>query len=205
MASKNIQQANSRLIRRLLLVTVCMFGFGFAMVPLYNVFCAATGINGKTGGAVDPQKATAETVDADRLVTVEFMSTVSTGLPWEFRPVVRKMEVHPGRVYEAKYFVRNQSAHAVVGQAVPSVAPGQAAKYFNKVECFCFTQQTLEARQEREMPIRFVVDPDLPPDVATVTLSYTFFKMEGGRTGDEQDSAWSPVTGKAHANEAVQL
>ena len=126
MHSKLLRQANRRLVRRLLLIAVGMFGFGFALVPLYNVFCQVTGVNGKTGGPVDAVAALAETVDMDRVVTVEFVSAVDTGLPWEFRPLVKKMQVHPGEMNDALYFARNQSDYEVVGRAVPSVAPGRS-------------------------------------------------------------------------------
>ena len=188
MHSKLVRQANRRLVKRLLLIAVGMFGFGFALVPLYNVFCQVTGVNGKTGGPVDAVAALAEVVDMDRVVTVEFVSAVDTGLPWEFRPLVKKMQVHPGEMNDALYFARNQSNDQVVGRAVPSVAPGLAAQYFHKVQCFCFTEQTLGPREEREMPVRFVIDPNLPAEVATVTLSYTFYES----TANKQEQ---PATG----------
>lgn len=207
MHSEQVTQANKRLVRRLMLVVVGMFGFGFAMVPLYNVFCQVTGINGKTGGAVDPETALSKIVDKERVVTVEFVSAVSAGLPWEFRPVVKKMEVHPGEMNEALYYARNQSKHTVVGQAIPSVAPGHAAKYFNKVECFCFTQQTLGPQEERDMPVRFVIDPDLPPEVATVTLSYTFYESTAkGREHPASGSDLPPITEyEGHTNHDEQV
>ena len=188
MHSKLLRQANRRLVRRLLLIAVGMFGFGFALVPLYNVFCQVTGVNGKTGGPVDAVAALADVVDMDRVITVEFVSAVDTGLPWEFRPLVKKMQVHPGEMNDALYFARNQSNDQVVGRAVPSVAPGLAAQYFHKVQCFCFTEQTLGPREEREMPVRFVIDPNLPAEVATVTLSYTFYES----TANKQEQ---PATG----------
>jgi cytochrome c oxidase assembly protein subunit 11 len=169
-------QANRKLIRRLAFAAVAMFGFGFALVPLYNVFCDITGLNGKTGGAVDAAAAASSPIDKSRLVTVEFLSAVKAGLPWDFRPSTKKMRVHPGEIYETHYIARNRSNREIVGQAVPSVAPGFAAKHFNKIECFCFTQQTLAAGEEQQMPLRFVVDPKLPAEVSTVTLSYTFFE-----------------------------
>ncbi len=206
MRSVEVVQANKRLVRRLLLVVVGMFGFGFAMVPLYNVFCQVTGINGKTGGAVDAETALSETVDKERVITVEFVSAVSAGLPWEFRPVVKKMKVHPGEMNEALYFARNQSNNTVVGQAIPSVAPGRAAKHFKKVECFCFTQQTLGPREERDMPVRFVIDSELPPEVTTVTLSYTFYESAAkGRGHPASGSDLPPITEhKGHTNHGEQ-
>lgn len=174
--------ANRRIVTRLALVVVAMFGFGFALVPLYDVFCKVTGLNGKTG-RIELEKALSEKVDEQRLVTVEFLATVSSDLPWEFRPVLRKVKVHPGAVTEVKYFARNLTGDTITGQAVPSLAPGLAARYFNKTECFCFTRQTLNPREAREMPLRFVVDPDLPAEIKTVSLSYTFYQSGNKATG----------------------
>jgi cytochrome c oxidase assembly protein subunit 11 len=174
------RQANRRIVRRLGLVALLMFGFGFALVPLYNVFCDITGINGKTG-RIDREQALSTEVDEDRLVTVEFLATVRSDLHWGFKPVVRRVRVHPGEVTEVHYLASNETDAPVTGQAVPSVAPGQAARYFNKTECFCFTQQTLAAGETREMPIRFVVDPELPENVGTISLSYTFFRAKDSK------------------------
>jgi cytochrome c oxidase assembly protein subunit 11 len=175
-ASQELSQANSRVVRRLGLVVLVMFGFGFALVPLYDVFCEVTGLNGKTG-RIAAGEAQVLQVDTTREVTVEFVASVNSGLPWEIRPMVRRVTVHPGEVTEVKYSARNTTGETVTGQAVPSLAPGLASKYFNKTECFCFTQQTLEAGEYKEMPLRFIVDPELPDDVSSVALSYTFFRM----------------------------
>jgi cytochrome c oxidase assembly protein subunit 11 len=171
------KQANQRVVKRLGITAVLMFGFGFAMVPLYDVFCDITGINGKTG-RIAQEEALSQVVDEDRLVTVEFLATVHSELPWEFRPMVRKIKVHPGEITEVNYYARNNTDNLVAGQAVPSLAPGLAAKYFNKTECFCFTRQTLGPGEGKEMPLRFVVDPELPDNVRTVSLSYTFYQAE---------------------------
>jgi cytochrome c oxidase assembly protein subunit 11 len=179
--------ANRRIVTRLAVVVLGMFGFGFALVPLYDVFCQVTGLNGKTG-RIELEEALSETVDADRMVTVEFLSTVNSELPWEFRPVVKKVRVHPGAVTEVKYYARNLTDNSVTGQAVPSLAPGQAARYFNKTECFCFTQQTLGPRESRDMPLRFVVDPDLPAEIRTVSLSYTFYQAGNGAVGTNRQA-----------------
>jgi len=175
-------QANRRTVTRLVMVVLAMFGFGFALVPLYDVFCQVTGLNGKTG-RIELEQALGEKVDEQRLVTVEFLATVNSDLPWEFGPVVKKVKVHPGEVTEVKYFARNMTDNPITGQAVPSLAPGQAARFFNKTECFCFTQQTLGPREAREMPLRFVVDPDLPAEVRTVSLSYTFYQAGNNAVG----------------------
>jgi cytochrome c oxidase assembly protein subunit 11 len=171
--------ANRRVVTRLAVVVLGMFGFGFALVPLYDVFCQVTGLNGKTG-RIELEQALSDNVDTGRMVTVEFLATVNSELPWEFRPVVKKIRVHPGEVTEVSYHARNLNDHSVTGQAVPSLAPGLAAKYFNKTECFCFTRQTLGPREARDMPLRFVVDPDLPVDIRTVSLSYTFYQAVDG-------------------------
>jgi cytochrome c oxidase assembly protein subunit 11 len=177
------QQANQRVVKRLGIAAVLMFGFGFALVPLYDVFCEITGINGKTG-RIELETALSQQVDEDRLVTVEFLATVHSDLPWEFRPMVRRIKVHPGEVTEVNYFASNQTEKLVAGQAVPSLAPGLAAKYFNKTECFCFTRQTLGPGESKEMPLRFVVDPELPDEVRTVSLSYTFYQAEPDESGN---------------------
>jgi cytochrome c oxidase assembly protein subunit 11 len=164
-----------RTLRRLLYVTAAMFGFAYSMVPLYNVFCEVTGLNGKTGRMSVSEAALAQPVDSSRTVTVEFIANVNENLPWEFRPKVVRMQVHPGEFYDAAYVARNLTDHDMTGQAVPSVTPNVAAAHFNKVECFCFTEQRFKAGEGREMGLRFMVDPKLPEDIGTVTLSYTFF------------------------------
>lgn len=164
-------------LKKLALLTVAMFGFGFALVPLYNVFCQITGLNGKTG-RIDAGAAESVQVDRSRVVTIEFTSQVNSGLPWEFRPVIKKMQVHPGEVVTTHYYARNLADEAVVGQAVPSVSPGLAAESFKKLECFCFTRQELKPREEKRMPVRYVVQPDLPKDIRTITLSYAFFNAD---------------------------
>jgi cytochrome c oxidase assembly protein subunit 11 len=182
MAENDRKQANQRVVKQLGIAAVLMFGFGFALVPLYDVFCDITGINGKTG-RIALEEALSQQVDEDRLVTVEFLATVHTDLPWEFRPMVKRIKVHPGEVTEVNYFASNKTENLVAGQAVPSLAPGLAAKYFNKTECFCFTRQTLGPGESKEMPLRFVVDPELPANVRTVSLSYTFYQAEPAASG----------------------
>ena len=152
-----------------------MFGFGYALVPLYDVLCEITGFTGRTGvvAAEDVGQ-----VDPTRLVKVEFLASTNVDLNWEFRPLVKSMQVHPGGVYEVKYFARNAGLVTTVGQARPSVSPTKASLYFSKTECFCFTNQSFEAGEGREMPVRFVVDDKLPAEISTLTLSYQFFKVE---------------------------
>lgn len=166
-------RANGRTARRLAIVVFAMFGFGYALVPLYDVLCQITGLGGRTG--VVAADSLDGGVDTSRTVKVQFLGTVNSQLPWEFRPNVASMEVHPGQVYETTYFARNLSEAATVGQARPSVAPSVASLHFNKTQCFCFLQQELSPGEARDMPVRFVLSRDLPADIATVTLSYTFF------------------------------
>jgi cytochrome c oxidase assembly protein subunit 11 len=164
---------------KLSLIPVLMFGFGFALVPLYDVFCDITGINGKTG-RVEASTIDVSAVDTSRLIEVRFLANISPGLSWSFEPLVKMMEVHPGQVYEAKYLVRSTSDKVTVGQAVPSVSPGLAAQHFNKTECFCFTQQELAGFEKREMPIRFIIDNAISENIEQITLSYTFFSIDKG-------------------------
>ncbi len=198
------QQANQRVLKRLGISAVLMFGFGFAMVPLYDVFCDITGINGKTG-RIEQEAALSQEVDEARLVTVEFLATVNSKLPWEFKPMIRKIKVHPGEVTEVSYFARNKTDKLVAGQAIPSLAPGLAAKYFNKTECFCFTRQTLQPGESKEMPLRFVVDPRLPDEIRTVSLSYTFFPAGLEEQGIEQIGALEDLQGTKSAATGAQL
>lgn len=156
-----------------------MFGFGFALVPLYDVFCDISGLNGKTG-RIQAAEIDASQVDLSRTIEVRFLTNTNAGLPWSFEPLVKKMVVHPGQPYEAVFRVRSTSADKTLGQAVPSVSPGPAAQYFNKTECFCFTQQALEAHETRDMPIRFVVGSGISKDIDQITLSYTFFSLDQG-------------------------
>ena len=157
-----------------LLLAVAMFGFGYLMLPIYDIICEVTGLNGKTG-RVSVAEANLEAAQ-DRLVTVEFVASVNTGGAWKFEPMVREMQVKPGELNHASYYAENLSNKGVVGQATPSVSPQSAAKYFNKTECFCFTRQAFEPKGSKDMPLTFIIDPDLPPNVDRVTLSYTFFK-----------------------------
>jgi cytochrome c oxidase assembly protein subunit 11 len=169
------QSANRRTVKWLILVVIGMFGFGYALVPLYDVICEVTGINGKTG-RVSAQAAEQMEVDQNRTVTVEFVANINADLPWEFKPLQTKLEIHPGQTGTVSYVAYNTSDRDMIGQAIPSVAPGLASLYFSKTECFCFTQQLLKAGEKKEMPVRFIIDPRLPKNISTVTLSYTFFE-----------------------------
>ena len=169
-------------LAKIFAVPVFMFGFGFALVPLYDIYCEITGQNGKTG-EIEISMVDEALIDEDRLIEVRFLANTRQGLPWEFEPIVEKMMVHPGKVYEAPFKVRNSADVKTFGQAVPSVSPTQAAAHFNKTECFCFTQQELDAKESREMPMQFVVGPNIADDVEQITLSYTFFSMEQQEQG----------------------
>jgi cytochrome c oxidase assembly protein subunit 11 len=158
-------------------VSIAAFGFSFALIPLYRIACEKVFGIRLERGAADPSDALA-TTRSDRVVTVTFDGGVNSKLPWEFAPRQMSMQVRPGEQYETMYVARNTSTRDIVGSATPSVAPARASQYFNKTECFCFTAQTLAAGETREMPVRFIVDPDLPEDVRTLTLSYTFFKND---------------------------
>lgn len=170
---RETQQVDRRLALKLVIMAVSMFGFGFLLVPLYDVFCEITGIGGRVDSA--PARVAVQAPQQDRLVTVEFVASLNRQAPWDFKPAVTSMAVHPGELYETTFFARNLTSRGMTGQAVPSVAPGPASRYLRKTECFCFTEQAFEAHEERDMPLVFMVDPDLPTHIDTITLSYTFF------------------------------
>ena len=153
-----------------------MFGFGYALVPLYNVMCKQLGINGKTAGKVVYDAASGY-VDKQRVITLELLATNNDGLHWQFHPVQHKLRFHPGEQERIAFFAKNEDDHTMVVQAIPSVTPGEAARYLKKTECFCFTQQTLKSHESMQMPIVFHIDPDLPKHITTVTLSYTLFDV----------------------------
>lgn len=166
---------NKPLIGKLVLIALAMFGFGFALVPLYDVFCDLTGINGKTAAVA----ATAENavIDTSREITIEFLARPNKDMPWVFQPEVQRMTVHPGEIHIMNYLAENPTGRMIVGQAVPSVSPGQAALYFNKIECFCFSQQQLAGGKNMLMPLQFYVDPALPAQFNTITLNYTLYDV----------------------------
>lgn len=171
----NRREANTRLLKKLSIVAVAMFGFGFALVPFYEQICRVTGIN----NILKPDEEVANTqVDSSRQVTIEFDANIHD-LPWRFKPAQTSVTVHPGEIVHVMYEVTNTRDQAVAGQAVPSYGPQEAGQYFRKLDCFCFTRQTLAAGETRQMPVVFVVDPRLPRDVNTITLSYTFFEVAG--------------------------
>ena len=160
----------------LFLFTVFMFGFGYGLVPLYDVFCKITGLNGKTIRVTE--NINREAIVTDRLIKVQFDANINGDLPWTLQPNQRIMRVQPGKFYEAVYTVKNINDKDITGQAIPSVSPQVASLYFKKAECFCFVNQLLKAGETKEMVVRFEVDKDLPEDVAELTLSYTFFRVK---------------------------
>lgn len=171
------KRANRAMLIKLSVVVVVMFGFGFLLVPFYDQICKATGL--RNIDAPDQVKNTQ--VDSTRSIRLELDANVSK-LPWRFRPVTPIVNVHPGELTQVLYEVENTSEHAVTGQAVPSYGPRLAAEYFRKLDCFCFIKQAVEPHETRRMPVVFVIDPKLPKDVNTITLSYTFFEVEGNKS-----------------------
>lgn len=170
---QTLAEKNKRLLWIGVLAACLMFGFGFAMVPLYNVLCKSLGINGKTSN-VAALNASAD-IDTSRTIEVIFVAQTNEKLAWKFYPMVSKITLHPGENRLVKFYAHNQSGHRMTVQAIPSVTPGPAAQYLQKTECFCFTQQTFETDQAEEMPMIFRLDREIPDNVETVTLSYTLF------------------------------
>ena len=174
---------NARMLGKLVVVAAGMFAFGYALVPLYNAICEATGINvlavSETRIPGAAQLPANTQVDRSRTITVEFDTNVRG--PWNFKPAVRSLQVHPGELTTVLYEFQNIQNRRMAAQAIPSYAPRQAAAHFNKLECFCFSQYTLEPGEKKEWPVAFVIDPKLSKDVTTITLSYTFFEV-GGKT-----------------------
>ncbi len=172
------ERANRRMMTRLSIFAIAMFGFGFALVPFYEKICQVTGIN----DLIKPAAAVVNTqVDKSRWITLEFDAN-TRGMDWDFNPVQRSVRVHPGEMIQIEYDVRNNSEKAMVGQAIVSYGPRYAASHVKKLECFCFKMQPMQAGEAKRMPVQFVVDATLPAEVNTITLSYTFFEVEGAST-----------------------
>lgn len=187
-------RSHRKLLFKLLAVIALAFAFGFALVPLYDVFCQMTGLNGKTGakpgsigisGISNTVAAPPSSIDSSRTVTVEFMGTVMPGLPWEMTPLTPSLDLHPGELHQAKFRVHNRSDKTIVGQAIPSVSPGLAAQHFEKLDCFCFAEQTLAPGETKEMPLTFVVKPELDKDIRTITLAYAFFIVPDTKSAEK--------------------
>jgi cytochrome c oxidase assembly protein subunit 11 len=199
----SIAAQNRRMVGKLAVIAAGMFGFGYALIPIYKHICEATGINilslserqisggASTGGDV---KLGNTQIDTSRTITVEFDANVRG--PWEFKPARRSMQVHPGELATVMYEFQNTQNRRMAAQAIPSYAPHQAAAHFNKLECFCFKQYTLEPGEKRQWPVAFVIDPRLSRDVKTITLSYTFFEV-GGKTPPAPTGTVAARTGPA--------
>lgn len=173
--------STKRLVSRLLLLVVGMFGFGFLLVPIYDVMCDAFGINGKTNTIAYEDRG--QTVDEARSIRVQFLSTNAQGMVWSFGAQDSEITLHPGEIREMLFTAHNPTDREMIAQAVPSVSPSKGAAYFHKTECFCFTQQTLQAGETVEMPVRFIVDPELPREIHKLTLSYTLFDITDRMAG----------------------
>ena len=165
---------------KLFLVPLGMFGFAFALVPLYDTFCDITGLNGRTSSS--SYEGQPIEVDETRTVTIDFLAATAPGFPVKFYPMTTKMKVVPGKLYTINYYAENRSNEVIIGQAVPSVAPGEAASHLKKLECFCFNNQKFEPKQPIEMPVRFFVDSEIGKEVYNITLSYNFVKVKNTAT-----------------------
>ena len=186
-----VDNKHRKLAAKLLVIVAASFAFGFALVPLYDVLCRMTGLNGKTsnspslssertlglGGIQKTQTPPSSRVDLNRVVTVEFVGTVMPGLQWDMQPLTSSLDLHPGELHQVLFRVHNRSDKPIVGQAIPSVTPGLAAQHFEKLDCFCFAQQTLAAGETRDMPLVFIVQPAIDKDIRTITLAYAFFNV----------------------------
>ena len=170
------KKSNRKLLIILAGIVVGMFGFCFALVPMYTLICKTEGVNGKTGGPTDA--AASNEVDTSRYITVQFLASTNAYLPWKFYPENKFVKIHPGENKLVHFYAENNSGQKMTVQAVPSVTPGLAAKYIRKTECFCFTQQTFAQGEKRDMPVLFHVDPGIPNDIRILSLSYTMFNAE---------------------------
>jgi cytochrome c oxidase assembly protein subunit 11 len=168
------KRANRRLVAGLLVMTAGSFAFGWALVPLYDVFCRVAGI-GSAEAKAGPSIVAQESVDPNREITIEFLADPASVGSYEFRPKIAAMHIHPGKLYDTEFYAKNLTSAASVARAVPSISPGEAAKYFHKTQCFCFTPQNFAVGEGRDMPVRFIVDPGLPRNIDKITLAYTFF------------------------------
>ncbi|MBD1391134.1 cytochrome c oxidase assembly protein [Neiella sp. HB171785] len=175
-SNQQVAQPNhGKLAGRLVLVVVAMFGFGFALVPLYDVFCEITGLNGKTND--EAVQVVAIEADLQRQVRVQFMTRNAKGVSWPFESQLSTIQVNPGVMTQVEFIVENPTNKAVVAQAIPSVSPGLGAQYLRKLECFCFNQQPLQPGERKVMPMQFYIAPDMPKEIGTLTLAYTLYDI----------------------------
>lgn len=180
MDTDRADRQNRRLAWKLAGGAVLMLGFGYLLVPLYEVYCKYTGFQGITT-RIDFGAAAMQSVDRSRWVNVEFIANTQGSLPWEFRPEFTRLRVHPGELVLTRFYARNLGNQAIDGQAIPSVTPGEAAAHFHKIECFCFSHQALQPGEAKNLPLQFQVDPALPKGIETLTLAYTFFVLPEAR------------------------
>ena len=166
--------SNRLMLRKLLVITVVMFGFAFALVPFYKKICEVTGVNDIKTEMLGKNTQ----IDSTRWITVEFLANLNEQLPWKFTPLQTSVKIRPGELTQVEYEVTNTTGHEIVGQAIPSYGPALAGQFFKKIQCFCFSQQTLRPYERRRMPVIFVLDTNIPTDVNTITLSYTFFELK---------------------------
>lgn len=171
------QLSGRRTAIKLALIPIAMFGFGYALVPLYDVFCQQFGLQGRGTTITDESSVDPAGVDRSRDIKMEFVTSTNGDLPWKFKALTGTTSVHPGALNEAHFVVENTSDKTIVGRAIYNVTPSVASVYFSKTECFCFTEQTLEPGERLEMPVRYMINPDLPNNIKGVTLSYTFFEL----------------------------
>jgi len=170
-----VEERNKRTLKKLLIWAVAMFGFAFLMVPFYNVICDITGLNGKTSSTAATE--VPEQVVADRTVTVEFITQKGDGISGEFTSETKRVKVHPGEITLVHFYASNPTSKDMITQSIPSVTPGEAARYLHKTQCFCFDQQTLAAGERKDMPMIFYLDPEIPRHINQFTLSYTIFDV----------------------------
>jgi cytochrome c oxidase assembly protein subunit 11 len=173
----NQNKSHHKLIVILTIAVLGMFGFGFALVPIYNSLCKTLGINGKTNPQTIAYEGNATNIVTDREVQVEFVATNNSAVPWAFYPKTKKVTIHPGEQVRLAFYAENKTDNKMTVQAIPSVTPGLAAKYIKKTECFCFTQQSLNGHEAMDMPLLFHLDKAIPEDIKTITLSYTLFDL----------------------------
>ena len=192
MAKANLQKSNRKLVRILLLVAVGMFGFGFAMAPLYDIFCDVTGFGGRGVQVVNATEL--QQLQDQREITVRFDATVNSDLNWEFKPVQNTKTVKLGELSTTSYTTYNPGDKPVIGHAIYNVAPPEASLYFVKTECFCFTEQLLAGGERKDMPVNFYISPDIPDNITTITLSYTFFRDNKATLALNHDSSITPIT-----------
>lgn len=198
----DVNEANKALTKWLLLAVVGMFGFGYALVPLYDIMCEQLGINGKTNSNA-VESPTGMQVDKSRLIKVQFIAQVDSQIPWDFGPIESEMFVHPGEVIQTAYHAFNTASNDLTGQAVPSVSPGLAASYFNKIECFCFNKQPLAGKSAAELPVIFYIEPDIPESIHTLTLSYTLFQFKEKTNAEPTESVSNHIASDKLAYQAL--